>query len=75
MPHQGLSLSVDAFTDLESPTTVTEMISSYLDRPILSLAVKGTCGRSDRGIFEPLRGKFDLPIERVRWDQPVEPAR
>ena len=39
MPHQGLSLSVDAFTDLESPTTVTEMISSYLDRPILSLAV------------------------------------
>ena len=42
--HTGRPLAarlgcVDAFTDLESPTTVTEMISSYLDRPILSLAV------------------------------------
>jgi len=34
-----LSNSVDAFTDLASPTTVTEMISSYLDRPTLPLAV------------------------------------
>ena len=33
------SNSVDAFTDLASPITVTEMISSYLDRPILPLAV------------------------------------
>jgi len=31
--------SVDASTDLASPITVTEMISSYLDRPILPLAV------------------------------------
>ena len=34
-----LSNSVDAFTDLASPITVTEMISPYLDRPILPLAV------------------------------------
>ena len=33
------SNSVDAFADLASPITVTEMISSYLDRPILPLAV------------------------------------
>ena len=30
--------------------------------------------RSDRRIFEPLRGEFALPIERLRWEQPVERA-
>ena len=29
---------------------------------------------SDRRIFEPLGGRFELPIERVRWKQPVERA-
>ena len=27
---------------------------------------------SDRRIFEPLRGEFELPIERLLWEQPVE---
>ena len=30
--------------------------------------------RSDRRIFEPLRGEFELPIERLLWEQPVERA-
>jgi hypothetical protein len=30
--------------------------------------------RSDRRIFEPLRGEFELPIEWLRWEQPVERA-
>ena len=30
--------------------------------------------RSNWRIFEPLRGEFDLPIERLRLDQPVERA-
>jgi hypothetical protein len=30
--------------------------------------------RLDERIFEPLRGEFELPIERLRWEQPVERA-
>ena len=31
--------------------------------------------RSDRRIFEPLRGEFELPVGRLRREQPVERAR
>ena len=58
-------------------------------KPVRDGALEGVCSATairrtevpknmrslDRGIFEPLRGKFDLPIKRVRSDQPVEPAR
>jgi hypothetical protein len=42
--------------------------------PLAGPGVPRTCGRSDRRIFEPLRREFELPIERVRWEQPVERA-
>jgi len=42
--------------------------------PSVGQKCQGTCGRSDWRIFEPLGGEFDLPIEWVLWEQPVERA-